>query len=364
MFKKLLTNLPSNPSLRADILFYSGRLRQESSVRLMGFGFLLLAALVQVSAAAYHPGRTLAAPPSLDGLTPGVNARCSATANFLPGSTTNFSVTTSVYNTPGTPVNYQYDVDANGTIDVTDNSTQNPHTHNFMGLSTGTHTIIVYVPLLSPPPYPGVFHYTTCQTQITINGQAHVVMSKSVTNTTQGGVDATTKSANAGDVLAFKLKTQNVTASDYQNYSGRDDFSSVLQYADVVDSTELSKQGIVLDNNHFLNWTTLNLKANTTETKIVTVKVKNPLPAQTATNCMVTNTYGNQVTVKLNCPVTTTTPPTPPPAATTSLPNTGPGTTVAIAFVVATAAGYFLSRSRLMAHELEIAVEDSHGEAT
>ena len=120
----------------------------------------------------------------------------------------------------------------------------------------------------------------------------------------------------------------------------------------------------MLDANNYLNWTILNLKANTTDVKTVSVKVKDPLPIRTADNCRITNTYGNQVMVNLACP--SPIPPTEPPPsvaqninqAATSLPNTGPGSSVAIAFVVATAAGYFLSRSRIMARELELAGHD------
>ena len=36
------------------------------------------------------------------------------------------------------------------------------------------------------------------------------------------------------------------------------------------------------------------------------------------------------------------------------LPNTGPGTTVAIAFTVTTISGYFLARNNLLAKELKI----------
>jgi len=184
--------------------------------------------------------------------------------------------------------------------------------------------------------------------------QARVILSKSVSSNT----------AKAGDQLVFKLSTQNPTSTDYKNYTGRDNFSSVLQYATIANQSELSQEGIVLDANHFLNWTTANLKAKSTEVKTITVKVNNPLPVRNGNNCQITNTYGNQVTVNLQCP-----PPPgiqPPPSTTqqvnqvaSSLPNTGPGSTVAIAFVVATAAGYFLSRSRIMARELQLAAGDN-----
>src|SRR5436190_11290327 len=149
MFKDLLSNLPQNPSMRADILFYSGRLRQESGIRLMGSGFLVLAFLVPFSAASYNPQKTYASDPNLNGLTPAANTKCSATSSLVAGSTTSFNVTTLVYDGQLTPVSYDYDLDANGSVDAVDVTTQTPHTHAFNNLPTGTHTVIVNVPLRS-----------------------------------------------------------------------------------------------------------------------------------------------------------------------------------------------------------------------
>lgn len=50
MFKKLLSNLPFNPSLITEVSFYSKRLRKESSLRRIGFGFVALTFMVQIFA--------------------------------------------------------------------------------------------------------------------------------------------------------------------------------------------------------------------------------------------------------------------------------------------------------------------------
>lgn len=50
MFKKLLSNLPFNPSLINEISFYSKRLKKESSIRRVGFVFVALTLVVQVFA--------------------------------------------------------------------------------------------------------------------------------------------------------------------------------------------------------------------------------------------------------------------------------------------------------------------------
>lgn len=60
MFKKLVANLPFNPSLINQIGFYSDRLRQEKSVRRMSFVFMALAMAVQSLAVISPPQKSLA----------------------------------------------------------------------------------------------------------------------------------------------------------------------------------------------------------------------------------------------------------------------------------------------------------------
>jgi hypothetical protein len=60
MFKKLVTNLPFNPSLINQIGFYADRLRQEKSIRRLSFVFMALALSVQSLAVLAPPERSLA----------------------------------------------------------------------------------------------------------------------------------------------------------------------------------------------------------------------------------------------------------------------------------------------------------------
>ncbi len=60
MFKKLVANLPFNPSLINQIGFYSDRLRQEKSVRRMSFVFMAMAMVVQSLAVISPPQKSLA----------------------------------------------------------------------------------------------------------------------------------------------------------------------------------------------------------------------------------------------------------------------------------------------------------------
>ena len=60
MFKKLLTNLPFNPSLLGQVNFYTQRLRNEAFVRGVGLTTLVLGLLIQTFAVVSPPQHSLA----------------------------------------------------------------------------------------------------------------------------------------------------------------------------------------------------------------------------------------------------------------------------------------------------------------
>ena len=60
MFRKLVSNLPFNPSLLGTVAFYAQRVRAEESLRRIGFGFVALAMVVQMFAVLAPPEKSLA----------------------------------------------------------------------------------------------------------------------------------------------------------------------------------------------------------------------------------------------------------------------------------------------------------------
>lgn len=60
MFKKLLSNLPYNPSLIGQVSFYANRLHAEEKIRRLGLVFVVMAFLVQMFAFVNQPEPTLA----------------------------------------------------------------------------------------------------------------------------------------------------------------------------------------------------------------------------------------------------------------------------------------------------------------
>ncbi len=64
MYKKLLSNLPYNPSLIGQVSFYASRIHAEEKLRRLGLVFVALAMVVQVFAGLSRPESSLAASPN------------------------------------------------------------------------------------------------------------------------------------------------------------------------------------------------------------------------------------------------------------------------------------------------------------
>jgi hypothetical protein len=126
-----------------------------------------------------------------------------ASSSFVSGSNKDFTVRTEAYVQNGTQVTgYNFDVDANGSIDARDSTSLATFDKQFKGLSTGQHTVLVYVNLKNSTGQ--TVRTNACQAQINIAEDARVNLSKSVTNITKGG-DANSTTVNNGDILEFKL---------------------------------------------------------------------------------------------------------------------------------------------------------------
>src|SRR5690606_4666703 len=60
MFRKLVSNLPFNPSMLGTLSFYAKRMNDEAALRRIGFGFVALAMFIQMFAVMAPPERSLA----------------------------------------------------------------------------------------------------------------------------------------------------------------------------------------------------------------------------------------------------------------------------------------------------------------
>lgn len=183
-----------------------------------------------------------------------------------------------------------------------------------------------------------------------------IILFKKASNITRNIPDANNTVAQPGDTVTYTLAAKNTSKdTTVKKFVVEESIADVLEYADVVDL-----HGGTMDDKKIVRWPALDIKAGQTIEKQFTVRVKNPLP-QTPTSVSnpgsfdmtMTNVYGNTVIVKLPPSITKTT-----EQVSTSLPNTGPGETLAVGVGITSIVGYFFARSRLMVKELELVRSD------
>jgi PKD repeat protein len=184
-----------------------------------------------------------------------------------------------------------------------------------------------------------------------------IVKQKKVANATQKDDDFSGKTAKPGDTLVYTLTTRNVSNKLTQKgYIVEESIIDILDYADVVDL-----HGGKMDNKtKVVSWAPQDIAAGTAIENKITVKVKDVLPATPVStsdpgtfDLKMVNVYGDTVTVNVPCAGSKCV-----EIITTTLPNTGPGTSAVFGFTITAVVGYFFARSRIMARELEYIRED------
>ncbi len=162
--------------------------------------------------------------------------------------------------------------------------------------------------------------------------------------------------AKAGDVIEYSLITSNSYSYDRANINTSDYIGDLLDYAD-LDKAFLSSQGGSYDEStRTISWKPETVKANSELIKKFRIKVKDPVPSTnqpsamtTAFDCQISNKFGDQIDLAIDCPI-----PKSAEYVTTTLPSTGPGTSLIIGFTATTIIAYFFARSRLLSTELEL----------
>jgi hypothetical protein len=198
----------------------------------------------------------------------------------------------------------------------------------------------------------------SCGASIEATPDQPLSKSKVVTNMTQKLTpqQTETKAANSDDVIEYNLVVTNSYDYDRSDVNITDNIADVLEYAE-LDNAFLKQQGGAYDSqNKTITWPAETVKAKSTVTKAFRVTVKKNIPAtnqpstvSTAYDCKISNKFGNQTDVSINCPKVKTA-----EYINTSLPKTGPGSSLAIGFTAAFIFAYFYSRARLLGKEMNL----------
>lgn len=185
---------------------------------------------------------------------------------------------------------------------------------------------------------------------------ANIIYTKTANNITQDNVDATKATAQAGDKIIFTLNISN-DGKNSSEVAATDDLSDVAEYADVVDTGGASYD----ESSSTLTWPTFTLKPGEERTRIFTVQVKSDIPAmgtgvsdKTSYDCKMINTFGNAVTIDVDCPIQKQV----VEQTVEQLPHTGPRENMIFAGVVITIVTYFYARSRQVKKEIRLIRRD------
>ena len=184
------------------------------------------------------------------------------------------------------------------------------------------------------------------------NCKADVISSKTVTNMTQGNVDATTKLARASDKISYTLTIEN-RGTNAQNVTMTENLVDVLEYATLVDQGG----GTFDEAAKTLSWPAVTLAAGQKQTRTIAIQIMEKVPAtNTGTSnsdsydCKLINTFGNTVKVDVEC--------APEKVVVEQivgeLPKTGPRENMIFAAVLLSVVTYFYARSRQLGREVRL----------
>lgn len=202
----------------------------------------------------------------------------------------------------------------------------------------------------------------TCVASVDFEANKTLGQSKKVTNITQdtssddeGGAGT----VRGGDVLEYTIITTNTQNYARSGVDIADYIGDILDYAD-LDTEHLATQGGTFDaETNKVHWNDLTFSPNSSTEHTFRVTIKDPIPATnspsslgTSFDCRISNEYGNEITMNVDCPLV---------KGLETLPNTGAGSSMLISVVVTTFVGYFFARSRLLAKEIDIVRSDYVG---
>lgn len=197
-----------------------------------------------------------------------------------------------------------------------------------------------------------------CSTAVDSNPDQPLSQNKTARNVTQNLTEANTLTTEvrAGDSVEYSLITRNSYDYTRVNVNVADYIGDILDYA-TLDMAYLSQQGGSFDETtKTVAWKEQTVQANSELTNKFRVQIKNPIPSTnqpgvmtTSFDCKISNRFGDQIDLSIDCPL-----PKSAEYITSSLPKTGPGTSLIIGFVGTSVIAYFFARSRLLAQELDL----------
>lgn len=183
------------------------------------------------------------------------------------------------------------------------------------------------------------------------NCAAVVTSKKSAVNITQSGKDASTTTAQPSDRITYSL-TMNNTGQQSAEAKFVEQLDDVVEYATVIDTGG----GDYDKDAKTLTWPAVTLGAGEEATRMFTVQLASTTPSaargisdKTSYDCIMLNTFGNSVEVKVECGT-----PKQVEQVVSELPYTGPTENIAFAGILLSIVTFFYARSRQLGTEVRL----------
>ena len=125
-----------------------------------------------------------------------------------------------------------------------------------------------------------------------LGGNIDLLQSKRAFNQTRG-VDATTVTAQSGDIIVYTLSVENRGNQAATNFVVEDDIRDILELAELTSFGDATfNLGL-----YKLSWPAVTVPAGSKVDKVFTVRVRSAFPS--ASDFVMTNFYGNRVDVRV-----------------------------------------------------------------
>ncbi len=178
-----------------------------------------------------------------------------------------------------------------------------------------------------------------------------IVEGKSVRNLTQNIANADKTTANPGDKLEYTITAENIGFAT-ANITMKEQLADVLEYSALWDRGGAQ----YIDQAKSLDWGQATIKPGEKQTRKFVVQILDNIPATPqgvgepgSYDCILTNTYGNTVNVRVACP-----PPKLVEQTVKELPKTGPGENILFGGGLMTIVTFLYARSRQLGREVRL----------
>ena len=192
-----------------------------------------------------------------------------------------------------------------------------------------------------------------CDTPISFEEDQPFGQSKTVKNITQDleGEEAINSKVNGGDILEYTLTTTNTQNYERTDVTVTDYIGDLLDYSKLDLASIEADGGVFDDETNKITWENVTIPANSQSELTFRIQLLDPIPATNQPelsgdfDCQIENTYGDTISLDVNCPAV---------KGSETSPNTGPGTSLIATTGITAGIGYFFARSRLLSKEIDI----------